>query len=97
MSALATQNLLKNNGIDFFGNSEWPGSSPVMNSCEHLGAILKQQVENRIINGGCSLKVVLNEELETLKSDKELFGRLLASYPSSLDAVKEANGGHTKY
>lgn len=97
MSAFATQNLLKANGIDFFGNSEWPGSSPDLNPCEHLGAILKQRVENRIINGGGSLKVVLNEELETLKYDKELFGRLLASYASRLDAVQKANGGPTEY
>ncbi len=77
MSALTTQNLLKNNGINVFGNSECPGSP-----YEHLGAILKQRVENWITNGGVSLHVVLNEEMETLKSDKELFGRLLASYPS---------------
>ncbi len=80
MNALATQNLLKNNGINFFGNSEWPGSTPDLNLCEHLGTSLKQRVENRIINGGGSLQVVLKDELETLISDKELFGRLLASY-----------------
>ncbi len=97
MSALATQNLLKNNWIDSFGNSDWSGSSPYLNPCEYIGAILKQRVENRILNSGGSLQVVLNEKFETLKSDKELFGRMLASYPSILDAVKKANGGHTKY
>ncbi len=97
MSALVTQNLLKNNGINFLGNSVWPGSTPDLDHCEQLGEILKQIVENRIINGGGSFQVVLNEELETLKSDKELFGRLLASCPSRLDPVKKANDGHTKY
>ncbi len=73
MGALATQNLLQNNGIDFF-QSFRPGSSPDLNPCEHLGVILKQRVENRIINGGDSLQVVLNEKLETLKYDKETVG-----------------------
>ncbi|KAG1706633.1 Low-density lipoprotein receptor-related protein 4 [Nymphon striatum] len=45
------------------------GSSPDLNPCEYLGAILKQRVETRIINGGSSLKVVLNEELETVRLD----------------------------
>ena len=35
MSALATQHLLRANNIDFFGNSEWPGSLP------DLGTILE--------------------------------------------------------
>ncbi len=75
---LATQNLLKNNGIDFFENSECPVSSADLNPCKHLGPILKQRVENRIINGGGALQqLVLNEELETLESDKELFCRLM--------------------
>ena len=34
MSALATQHLLRVNDIDFFGNSEWPGSLPDLNACE---------------------------------------------------------------
>ncbi len=72
MSVLATQNFIKNNGIDFFGNSVWPGSSPDLNPYEHIGEIMKQRVENRIINGGGSLQVVLNEE-----SDKQLLDRLL--------------------
>ncbi len=58
---------------------------------------MKQRVKNRIIYDGGSLQVVLNEELETLKSDKELFSRLVASYPSRLDAVKKDNGGRTEY
>ena len=38
MSALATQNMLTANGIDFFGNGEW------LNAWENLGAILKDRV-----------------------------------------------------
>ena len=72
-----------------------PGSSLDLNPCEHLVAILKQRVENRIINDSGSLQVVLNGELRMLESDRELFGRLLASYPWRLNAVRKAKGAHT--
>ncbi|CAG0906282.1 unnamed protein product [Cyprideis torosa] len=35
--ALATQQLMRESGIDFFSNSEWPGASPDLNPTEHLG------------------------------------------------------------
>ena len=43
--ALATQQLLRENNIDFFDNSQWPGNSPDLNPCENLGAIIKDKVE----------------------------------------------------
>ena len=42
MSALETQKLLTDKGIDFFGNSVWPGKSPDLNPIENLGAIVKE-------------------------------------------------------
>ena len=48
MKALAIQQLLKENNIEFFDNSEWPGSSPDLNPCENLGSILMQEVEEMI-------------------------------------------------
>ena len=38
--ALATQELLRQSSIDFFNNSEWPGSSPELNPAEDLRAII---------------------------------------------------------
>ena len=32
MKAFWTQNLLKDNNLDFFGNEEWPGNSPDLNA-----------------------------------------------------------------
>ncbi|CAG0878629.1 unnamed protein product [Darwinula stevensoni] len=49
MKALWTQQLLKDNNIDFFGNEEWLGNSPDFNVCEHIGSILKDQVERRML------------------------------------------------
>ena len=40
------------NKVDFFGNDKWPGASPDLNACEHLGAIFKERVEQRLQNAG---------------------------------------------
>ena len=97
MSALATQNMLTANGIDFFGNSEWPGSSPDLNPCENLGAILKDRVEHRLENSGETLEEALHNTLTDMEYDRDLFTSLLLSYPSRLTSVKESNGGQTKF
>ena len=97
MSALATQNRLIANGIDFFGNSEWPGSSPDLNVCESLGAIVKDRVEKKLETSGEALEEVLHQVLSEMEYDTELFVSLLSSYPSRLTSVREANGGQTKF
>ena len=97
MKALATQNMLKANGIDFFGNAEWPGSSPDLNACENMGAILKDRVEKQLSTSGETLEEVLFNVLSDMEYDTELFVSLLSSYPSRLTSVREAHGGHTKY
>ena len=38
--SLATQQLLRENNVDFFDNSQWPRNSPDLNPCENLGAII---------------------------------------------------------
>jgi hypothetical protein len=39
----------------------------------------------------------LQHVLHELENETELFENLLKSYPQRLEAVREANGGHTKY
>ena len=97
MSALATQNMLTANGIDFFGNGEWPGSSPDLNPCENLGAILKDRVEQRLEISGEGLEEALHNTLVDMEYDTDLFTSLLLSIPSRLTSVREAKGGHTKF
>ena len=94
--AIATQQLLKSNNIDFFDNSQWPGSSPDLNATENLGAILKKRVEDRILkipsmerNSVETLKTIISEELIKIKEEPEIFANLLKSYPASLDAVRK--------
>ena len=102
--ANATQQLLKDSDIDFFDRTEWPGSSPDLNATENIGSILMDRVERLMINehgADRNSQVILLEHLQNvlreLENKKELFENLLKSYPQRLRAVREANGGHTKY
>jgi len=102
--ALATQELLRQSGIDLFNNSEWPGSSPDLNLAEYLGAIIKDRVEDRMLieegRGRYSHQTLLSNlqtVLHDLEHDSELFAELLLSFQHSLDAVVAAAGGHTDY
>ena len=68
MKAIATLQLLKSNSIDFFDNIQWPGYSPDLNTCENLGAILKDRVKEAITKSGeksRSFRHTLQEIIET--------------------------------
>lgn len=102
--ANATQHLLRNCSFDFFDRTEWPGNSPDLNVTENVGSILKDRVESLIINergSGRYSQQVLFRNLETvlheLEDDTDLFQTLLRTYPDRLRAIRQANGGHTKY
>lgn len=102
--ANATQALLKECEIDYFDRTQWPGNSPDLNVTEDVGSILMDKVESLMINeSGVNRysKTVLLQHLEhvlhELENETELFENLLKSYPQRLRAVREANGGHTKY
>ena len=104
MRATATQQLLMSNNIDFFDNSQWPGSSPDLNAAENIGAILKDKVEDELLEyqpGERCKATTLSEALDTvlkrMESDTELFERLLRSYPSRLAEIKKQRGRATKY
>ena len=100
--ALKTQDLLRKSKVDFFSSNEYPGGSPDLNACEHLGSILKDRVEERLhpVAGIPSFDVLEREVISVLTAMEEetsLFVRLLESYPRRVKAVVAANGGHTKY
>lgn len=102
--ANASQQLLKEAGIDFFDSTQWPGNSPDLNATEHLGAIIKDRVENLMLQEHGSDRYsqhVLHRHTETvlqeMQYDTVLFEELLRSYPKRLQAVREANGRHTHY
>ena len=75
----------------------WFNDSEKLRWIENLGSILKGRVENRLLETGGDLQQVLVSVLEELEFDDELFTSLLTSYPTRINAVREAKGGHTKY
>ena len=57
---------------------------------------MKGRVENRLSETG-DLRQVLLDVLQELEFDQELFTSLLTSYPTRINAIRAAKGGHTKY
>ena len=45
MKANATYHVLEDEGVNFSGNSIWPGNSPDMNPTENIDAVIKDKVE----------------------------------------------------
>ena len=104
MKALATQQLLQSNNVDFFDNSQWPGSSPDLNITENLGSILKERVDDALTKYSETERLKESVLLETIENklsemaeETDFFERLLISYPKHLKAVKKAGGGATEY
>jgi len=104
MRANATQQLLRESGIEFWGNEIWPGNSPDLNAAEHLGAIIKDEVEAKMIQEEGlnrysieTLKKNLIAVLKSLENRTELFENLLCSYPARLKAIRDVGGQHTNF
>ena len=102
MSALETQKLLIDKGIDFFGNFVRPGNSPDLNPTENLGGIVKQRVEENFFHFGRSsalqeMKEAFSVVIDELSRDPTLLQSLLKSMRRRLDAVQTSGGGYTKY
>jgi hypothetical protein len=104
MKATKTQQYLKEKKIDFWGNDLWPGNSPDLNPTENLGEIVKNRVEERMHKESGpgkyseeTLLTNLNEVLNELEFDEELFHNLLCSMPERFQQVRDADGGHTDF
>ena len=89
MKANASQYLLVDEDVNFWGNSIWPGNSPDMNPAENVGAFIKDKVEELMANEdrrdryNCdTLKTNLENTLQDLEDDRS-FQR-----PVMLDAEK---------
>ena len=102
--ANATQDMLSNSTFDFFKASEWPSNSPNLNPTENPGSILKDRVDTLIAQetreDQLDFEILITHVhtvLRELEQDSELFKKWLLSMQARLDAVKTANGGHTKY
>ena len=104
MKVNATQHLLEDEDVNFWENSIWPGNSPDMNPAENVGAIIKDKVEELMANEDRrdrynydAPKTNLENTLQDLEDDTDLFSDLLCSMRKRFDALKAADGSHTKF
>lgn len=100
-SSIHTSNVVKN----FFNAQEiqtiqWPAYSPDLNIIENFWVILKRRInqEDRAYNKE-QLWNNISASMEDLWNEKttSMIQNLFKSMPRRLQAVIEANGGHTKY
>ncbi|CAF3008726.1 unnamed protein product [Rotaria sp. Silwood2] len=98
------QHLLQDNDVKFWGNDIWPENSPDLNVAEHIGTIIKDEVEKKMLSEPRrsryleeTLKMHISDVLKNMEINTDLFETLLCSYPSRLHTVKNANGRHTDY
>ena len=47
MRANKIQHLFQDNDVKLWGNDIWPGNSPDLNVAEHVGSIIKDEVEKK--------------------------------------------------
>ena len=99
MKVNATQHLLEDEDVNFWRNSIWLGNDPDMNPAEIVGAIIKDKVEELMANedrrdryNHDALKTNLENTLQDLEDDTDLFSDLLCSMRKRFDALKAADG-----
>ncbi|CAF0718778.1 unnamed protein product [Adineta ricciae] len=96
MRANKTQHLLQDNGVNFWSNDIWLDNSPDLNAAEHIGSIIKDEVEKKMsLETGYNryhegiLQMHIANVLTGMEEDTELFENLLCSYPSQVRAEKK--------
>ena len=102
MKANATQRLLQDEGVKFWGHLICPGKSPDMNPPENIGAIIKDKVEELIVSEDCqnrySYNVVetnIENALRNVEDDTEFFFiDLLCSIRKDLMLSKPLEGSY---
>ena len=77
--AMRTQEVLENSGFDFFDNTVWPGSSPDLNLCENINAILKDKFDTllhrnpkRLRKAVVPIRTAITKILKDMENDKGL-------------------------
>ncbi|CAF1253854.1 unnamed protein product [Didymodactylos carnosus] len=104
MKANATQHILEDEDVNFWGNSIWPGNDPDMNPAENIGAIIKDKVEelmtsedHRDRHNYDVFKTNLENTLKDLEDDADLFIDLLRFMRKRFGALEAAREGHTRF
>lgn len=92
-TAKATQEFLKNSGVNFITKDEWMPVSPDCSPCDYwLFGQLKRAVKRRPVHDAASLKRAVIGELK--KIPLKNIEAALAAWPKRLRLVHAASGGH---
>ena len=75
----------------------WPAQSPDINPIEHLWGHLKRKLAEQEVAPRGILELWERVEEEWNKIDAGVCQNLIESMPRRVAAVKQANGGYTKY
>lgn len=90
---IPTQTWCEENFPDFIRKDEWPPSSPDLNPLDYsIWSILSSKVNAQAHGSVESLKQAITDAFNEL--DQEMINRAVDAWPSRLDKVIEAQGGH---
>ena len=92
-TAKIVRKRLENEGIDQL--LPWPPHSPDLNPIENAWSIIERYLETVHPTSDRGLWEAMQDAWE--KIDQDQLVRLCSSLPNRLQAVKDAQGGHTKY
>ena len=87
-----TKDYLSDRNINLMS---WPSQSPDMNPIEHLWAILKRKIRERMPRNIPNLMEIIKEEWELISV--ETGKKLVDSMPKRVEELFRAKGRHTSY
>ena len=104
MKTNAAQHLLEGKDVNFWGKLIWSSNNHDINPAENIDAINKNRIEELMASEDRQnrynydiLKTNLENTLNYLENDRDLFIDLLYSMRKRFDAIKVGEGGHTNF
>ena len=93
--ARSTIKFLKKKGICQFNGGVWPPNSPDMNPVEHVWPMVGRMLSGMVFPDREALWVALQDAFNRITP--AAIGKLYASMPRRIEALRKARGRHTRY